>query len=94
MEHFAYKSHQVHSVSVNGKTVQKENNVVVTNGKGKKSVVVRENGKTRKSEKSLNAKELRCIRKHRYMPGLFQDCVRLLNSNTRKSHSKKTRSIK
>lgn len=92
MEHFAYQSHQVHSVSVNGKTVQRENIVTVNNGKGTKSIVVRENGKTRKSEKPLNSKELRCIRKHKYMPGLFQDCVRLLNSNTRKSHSKKKRS--
>jgi hypothetical protein len=96
MEHFAYESHQLHSVSVNGKTIQRENKVAINNGKGKKSVIVTENGKTRKSEKSLNKSELRCIRKHKYIPGLFKDCLkgvnaRLIKSNTRKSHSKKTR---
>ena len=97
MEHFNYKSQQVHSVMVNGKVVHNEKNVSITNGKGTKSVVVTENGKTRKAQKSLNTNELRCIRKHQYVPGLFSDCiknVRLPKKNTRKSHSKKTRSRK
>jgi len=84
---------------VNGKAVQNEKNVSITNGKGTKSVSVTNNGVTRKAEKSLNKKELGCIRKHKYVPGLFNDCIknvnmRLLKKNTRKSQNKKTRSRK
>ena len=99
MDHFNYKSQQIHSVMINDKVITNEKNVSITNGKGTKTVIVRENGKTRKAEKSLNKNELRCIRKHQYVPGLFGDCIknmnaRLLKKNTRKSHNKKTRSRK
>lgn len=99
MEHFNYHSQQVHSVMVNDKLVTNEKNVSIINGKGTKSILVTTNGKTRKAEKALNKNELRCIRKHKYVPGLFNDCIknvnaRLLKKNTRKSHNKKTRSRK
>jgi hypothetical protein len=94
MTKFAYKSHQMHVSSMNGETKQQENIVNIKNGKGTKTVKLTENGKTRKTTKTLTEDNINCIRNHQFIPGLFSDCLRDANlrlaaSNTRRRSKKK-----
>lgn len=78
MNHFSYHSEQVHSVFENGKGKTRRNIVNIKNGKGFKSVETYSNkGKllTRK-QKKLKKSELSCIRKNKFIPGLFKDCIK------------------
>lgn len=77
MNHFSYHSEQVHSSFVNGKGQTRRNTVNIKNGKGKKSVEVYDAKGSVKSkhEKELTAKEVECIAKNRFIPGLFKDCI-------------------
>ena len=99
MTKFSYKSHQMHFSSVNGETRKQENIVNITNGKGTKTVRINQNGKTRKVTRKLTDENIECIRKHQFIPGLFNDClqdvnVRLSASNTRRSSKKKGKTNK
>lgn len=94
MPKFTYKSHQMHVSSLNGKTKQQENIVNIKNSKGTKTVKLTENGKTRKTTRTLTEDNIQCIKKHQFIPGLFSDCLRDANlrlaaSNTRRSSKKK-----
>ena len=69
-----YHSEQTHIEYVNG-TQKERRQIVDINGKnGTKTVIVTRNGKKQKSTKSLSPKEIECIRKCQFMPGLFKSC--------------------
>ena len=69
-----YHSEQTHIEYVNG-TQKERRQIVDINGKnGTKTVIVTRNGKKQKSTKSLSPKEISCIRRCKFMPGLFNDC--------------------
>ena len=73
---FAYHSEQVHSAFHNGEGQTKVNVVNIRNGKGTKSVTMRNKRGTviGKSTKPLTQKEIDCIRNCQFIPGLFRDC--------------------
>ena len=73
---FSFYSVQEHSDFKNGKekTVRKE--VSIKNGKGVKTVVMRnETGKTRRSTMKIGKNELNKIRQNVFVPGLFKKCL-------------------
>lgn len=72
---FAYTSVQIHATPAGVKTRR----VHVKNGKGFKEVVVRKGRTaTRRSRKPLTKKEIRCIRKCQFVPGLFKSCEKCI----------------
>jgi len=72
---FVYQSDQVHST--NGTT--RRNIVSIKNGKGYKALeVIDEKGRHYK-KKALTTKELQCIERNEFVPGLFKDCVKRPN---------------
>jgi len=73
---FVYHSKQSHSNFVNGKGRTKIQTVTIKGKHGKKSVIIKnQSGRvTKKSTKKLNKKEIECIRKCQFIPGLFKDC--------------------
>jgi hypothetical protein len=70
---FVYHSEQVHSEG--GKT--RRNIVSIKNGKGYKSVeTYGSKGKIKTRKRlPLTKKELACIRRNKFIPGLFKDCI-------------------
>jgi hypothetical protein len=82
---FSYHSEQVHSVFTGGKGETRRNIVNIQNGKGTKAVETFDASGQRKSrkEKKLTSKELDCIRRNKFIPGLFSDCVKPLGSSLR-----------
>jgi len=64
----------MHSQFVNGVTEEKQQIVDVNGKKGTKTVIITRNGNTKKSVKRLSAKEIECIRRCEFVPGLFKDC--------------------
>jgi len=77
---FIYNSIQTHSEFKNGKGKTKTQRVTVRGKSGYKSVTIRnKSGRiTQKSKKKLNRKEIACIKRCEFIPGLFQDCFRCL----------------
>ena len=71
---FRYTSVQTHSEYKNGKRRTKTKSVKVNGKKGYKFVTLRNNSGTKKSKKPLTQKEIACIRKCQFIPGLFDDC--------------------
>jgi len=69
-----YHSEQTHIEFVNGVKQERQQIVDVNGTKGTKTVIVTRNGKTKKSAKPLSSKEIECIRKCQFMPGLFNEC--------------------
>ncbi len=69
-----YHSEQTHIEFVNGVKQERRQIVDVNGTKGTKIVIITRNGKTKKSTKPLSAKEIECIRKCKFMPGLFNEC--------------------
>ena len=69
-----YHSEQTHIEFVNGVKQERRQIVDVNGNKGTKIVIITRNGKTKKSIKPLSAKEIECIRKCKFMPGLFNEC--------------------
>lgn len=97
MNHFSYHSEQIHSQMSNGKGKTMRNIVDITNGKGMKAVETYAVNGTRVSrkEKELTASELKCIRNHQFIPGLFKDCIQPLKvGKTRKASKTRRRSHK
>jgi hypothetical protein len=79
---FSYHSEQVHSVFNKGKGETRRNIVDIKNGKGVKAVETYDASGARKSrkEKKLSEKELACIRRNKFIPGLFRDCIKPMAS--------------
>ena len=74
-----YHSEQTHIEYVNGKQKERRQIVDINGKNGTKTVIVTRNGKKHKSTKSLSPKEISCIRKCQFMPGLFNEfdkCIR------------------
>jgi transcription antitermination factor NusA-like protein len=72
---FRYESTQVHSDIRNGSRRTKTQRVTIRGKKGHKEVTIQQNGKRSKtSKKKLSKKEIDCIRKCQFIPGLFKDC--------------------
>jgi len=72
---FEYNSIQTHSEFKNGKNETKTRRVTIKGKSGYKILTIRKSGKTKKSKKSLTKKEIKCIQKCQFIPGLFDDCV-------------------
>lgn len=73
---FEYNSVQNH-LTLQGRKVMR---VTVRGKKGYKSIeITKKNGKTRRHKKPLSAKEIRCIKKCEFIPGLFKDCIECVN---------------
>jgi len=71
---FKYNSVQTHSELIRGKERTKTQRVVIHGKSGYKLVSIRVANKTKKSKKRLTQKEIQCIRKCQFIPGLFKDC--------------------
>ena len=73
---FRYESIQIHSDKRRTKTQR----VTIHGKKGHKEVTIQQNGKRSKtSKKKLSKKEIDCIRKCQFIPGLFKDCESCLS---------------
>jgi hypothetical protein len=70
-----YKSRQVRQVMGPNGIKETIMDVEMKNGKGTKSVTIVEDGKTRKSKKSLTSQEVKNIGLNRFMPGFFNECI-------------------
>ena len=94
---FNYHSEQVHSSFHNGEGQTKVHTVNIRNGKGTKSVTIR-NMRGRvlgQSTKNLTQKEIDCIRNCQFIPGLFRDCqscIKMENVQSVKTRKSKRRS--
>jgi len=71
---FNYTSEQTHSDLVNGKLQVKTKRVTIRGTSGYKSVVTQVNGRKKTSKRKLTKKEIKCIRRCQFIPGLFKDC--------------------
>ena len=73
---FVYNSVQTHSEFKNGNGQCKSNRVTIKGKTGYKTITIRnKSGKiTKKSKKRLTRKEINCIKKCQFIPGLFKDC--------------------
>lgn len=73
---FMYNSVQSHSDFKNGKGQTKTNRVTIRGKSGYKMITIRnKSGRvTKKSRKPLTQKQIACIKKCQFVPGLFKDC--------------------
>lgn len=77
---FRYDSTQIHSDTVNGFQRTKTTRVTIRGSKGSKEVTIKQKGRRSKtSKKALNKREMDCIRKCQFIPGLFRDCEKCLS---------------
>ena len=75
---FQYHSVQTHIDLQHGKRRNKTQRVSIKGSKGFKQVTILALGKRRTSKKTLSKKEIACIRKCQFIPGLFRDCEECL----------------
>lgn len=77
---FTYNSVQTHSDFKNSKGHTKTNRVTIRGKSGYKMVTLRNKSGhiIKKSKKRLTRKEIGCIKKCKFIPGLFKDCERCL----------------
>jgi len=71
---FTYTSEQTHSDFVKGNLQIKTKRVTIRGASGYKSVMTRINGRKKTSKRKLTKKEIKCIRRCQFIPGLFKDC--------------------
>lgn len=78
---FYYNSVQTHSEFKAGKGQTKTNRVTIKGKSGYKMITIRnKSGRiTKKSKKRLSQKEIACIKKCQFIPGLFKDCQKCLH---------------
>lgn len=77
---FAYHSVQSHSDFKNGKGQTKVTEVCINGARGHKSVTIKNRAgkKIKSSKKRLTRKEMNCIKRCQFVPGLFRDCEKCL----------------
>ena len=75
---FQYHSVQTHIDLQNGKRRNKTQRVSIKGSKGFKQVTILGVGKRQTSKKPLTKKEIQCIRKCQFIPGLFRKCEECL----------------
>lgn len=80
MNAFTYKSEQIHSFFKSGKGHTRRNLVEIQDGKGIKAVETYDAKGERLSrkQKTVTDAELACIQRNKFIPGLFQDCIKPL----------------
>lgn len=72
---FAYNSIQRYTTIKRGKRNITTKKVVISGRTGYKQVTVRgPSGRTKTSKKRLTQKEMHCIKRCKFVPGLFKDC--------------------
>jgi hypothetical protein len=73
---FEYHSTQTHSEFFDGEGRTKVNEVRIRGNKGHKSVTIKNQaGRViKRSKKALTKKQVKCIQKCQFVPGLFKDC--------------------
>jgi hypothetical protein len=71
---YLYTSEQTHSDIVHGKQQKKTKRVTIRGKSGHKSVTVQINGRKKTSKRKLTKKEIDCIRRCQFIPGLFKNC--------------------
>jgi len=78
---FIYNSVQTHSDFTNGKGETKTNRVSIRGKSGYKFITIRNrSGRVvKKSKKRLTRKEVSCIKRCKFIPGLFKDCEKCLS---------------
>ncbi len=89
---FSYHSEQSHTTYSHGHLKEKRNIVDINNGKGTKTVVITENGKTRKATRKLSKREQKKIQKEQFVPKLFKpcyDCLRPKSKQRSRTQKKK-----
>jgi hypothetical protein len=69
-----YTSEQTHSDIVQGRQQIKTKRVTIRGKLGYKSVTIQINGRKKTSKRKLTKKEIDCIRRCKFIPGLFKDC--------------------
>ena len=69
------------------KGITRGNHVSIQGNKGTKSVSITDtNGKERQIQIPLTKKEIQCIRRNEFVPGLFKDCItRIKSRKTRRT---------
>lgn len=79
---FTYNSIQTHSEFKKGKGRTKTNRVTIRGKTGYKMITIRSaSGRiTKKSKKRLSKKEIACIKKCQFVPGLFKECEDCIKS--------------
>ena len=84
---FEYESTQVHSDIFNGEGQMKVHHVKVKGSNGKKEITIKDaNGNTISRKKGkLTRKEIGCIKRCQFMPGLFKNCVECVKGGQRKT---------
>ena len=72
---FAYNSIQRYTAVKRGQRKITIKKVVISGRTGYKQVTVRQpSGRTKTSKKRLTQKEMDCIKRCKFVPGLFKDC--------------------
>jgi hypothetical protein len=66
----------MHSDYVNGRRKMKTQTVKINGKKGFKSVSMMKNGRRQTSKKFLSKREIECIKRCQFIPGLFKDCLK------------------
>jgi hypothetical protein len=87
---FHYTSVQTHTEFINGKKHTNVKSVHINGNKGSKSV--KEFNSSKKpvnSTKRLTKKEIECIRRCQFIPGLFRDCERCVMTQRQKTQRQK-----
>lgn len=75
---YRYLSNQTYSTFINGKRNTKTRRVAINGNSGYKLVSIKKNKKTKKSKKRLTKMEIQCIKKCKFIKGLFHDCENCL----------------
>lgn len=77
---FRYNSVQTHSEYKNGQGQTRITRVKINGTSGFKSVSIHNKStrKTRRFKKKLTQKEIKCIQRCEFIPGLFKDCIKCL----------------
>jgi hypothetical protein len=96
MNSFSYHSEQVHAASNNGEGGTRRDIVHIEGEKGIKAVEIYDTAGTLLSrvDKPLSKAEMACIKRHKFIPGLFKDCIKaieVVNSSLKGKRRRKTR---
>ena len=88
---FHYNSTTVHGILTPDGEKIKETNISVKNGKGQKSVLVKDNNKVYSHTQSLKKSEIKNIEKHIFMPKLFSKSLKHIKTRKAKASKKTTK---
>jgi hypothetical protein len=81
MNAFSYHSEQIHAASNNGEGGTRRDIVHIDGGKGMKAVEIYDMGGNllSRADMPLTKAELDCIERHKFIPGLFKDCIKAID---------------